>query len=84
MPKRSSNANQKLDGNQLAHRIARIAAGDDVEPVAAKRHRKNPAAVALGRKGGLKGGNARAAALTPERRKEISLRAAEARWQKKK
>lgn len=41
---------------------------------------KNPAAVALGRLGGLKGGNARAAKLSPERLKEIAQRAAKQRW----
>jgi hypothetical protein len=41
---------------------------------------KNPAAVALGRLGGLKGGNARAASMTSERRKEIAQRAAKQRW----
>lgn len=41
---------------------------------------KNPAAVALGRLGGKKGGKARAAKLTPEQRKEIARKAAQARW----
>ncbi len=41
---------------------------------------KNPAAVALGRLGGKKGGPARAAKLTPEQRKEIAKKAAAARW----
>jgi len=41
---------------------------------------KNPAAVALGRLGGLKGGNARAASMTPEKRREIAQRAAKQRW----
>ncbi len=41
---------------------------------------KDPAAVALGRKGGLKGGKARAAALSPEKRREIAKKAAAARW----
>lgn len=41
---------------------------------------KNPAAVELGRRGGLKGGRARADALTPEQRKEIARKAAQARW----
>ena len=41
---------------------------------------KNPAAVALGRLGGLKGGKARAAKLTSERRSEIAKKAALARW----
>ena len=44
---------------------------------------KNPAAVELGRLGGLKGGKARAAKLTPEQRKEIARKAAKARWDKK-
>lgn len=44
---------------------------------------KDPAAVALGRKGGLKGGKARAAKLTAEQRKEISKKAIATRWGKK-
>lgn len=43
---------------------------------------KNPAAVALGRLGGLKGGKARAASLTPKKRTEIAKKAAKARWSK--
>ncbi len=43
---------------------------------------KNPAAVALGRLGGLKGGKARAASLTTARRVEIAKKAAQARWSK--
>jgi len=43
---------------------------------------KNPAAVALGRLGGLKGGKARANKLTPEQRAEIAKKAAKARWSK--
>jgi hypothetical protein len=41
---------------------------------------KDPAAVALGRKGGLKGGKARAAKLTPEQRSAAAKKAAAARW----
>jgi hypothetical protein len=41
---------------------------------------KNPNAVALGRLGGLKGGKARASKLSPEQRKEIAQKAANARW----
>ena len=48
-----------------------------VEPVT-----RNPHAAALGRLGGLRGGHARAAALTPRRRREIARTAARARWQK--
>jgi hypothetical protein len=46
----------------------------------AKEPTKNPAAVALGRLGGLKGGPARAKKLTKEQRSEIARKAAEARW----
>lgn len=42
--------------------------------------KKNPAAVALGRLGGKKGGAARAAVLSPEERKRIAAEAAEKRW----
>ena len=45
---------------------------------------KNPAAVALGRLGELKGGKARAQKLSPEKRREIARKAAAARWAKKK
>ncbi len=44
--------------------------------------KKNPHAVALGRRGGKKGGLARAKALSPERRKEIARLAVQARWKK--
>ena len=43
---------------------------------------KNPHAAALGRLGGLKGGRARAKALSPARRKRIASQAAKARWAK--
>jgi hypothetical protein len=44
---------------------------------------KNPAAVELGKRGGLKGGKARAAKMTPEERSESARKAAKARWAKK-
>ena len=44
--------------------------------------KKNPHAVALGRQGGLKGGPARAAKLTPEERRLSAQKAAAARWGK--
>jgi hypothetical protein len=43
--------------------------------------KKNPAAVALGRLGGLKGGKARAEKLTAAQRKESAQKAAMARWE---
>ena len=44
--------------------------------------RKNVNAVRLGRLGGLKGGRARAAKLSPERRREIALKAIQTRWER--
>lgn len=76
MPERSSKKRPR-DLNQLAAKIAEIATeGEKPEPDSGK----NPAAVALGRLGGKKGGAARAATLTPEQRSEIAKRAALARW----
>lgn len=66
------------DPNQLAHLIAAIATGD-VDDVKTD-DGKNPAAVALGRKGGLKGGKARAESLTAKQRSAIAKDAAKARW----
>ena len=53
-----------------------------VDILARRRHpvAVNPHAAALGRLGGLKGGPARAAALTPDRRRDIARRAARKRW----
>jgi hypothetical protein len=67
------------DLNNLASRIVELATNEQPEP----EDTRDPAAVALGRRGGLKGGKARAAALSPERRKEIAQKAAEKRWGKK-
>jgi hypothetical protein len=70
------------DANQLAKRIVDIAIGQENENPK-KGKAKNPAAVALGRLGGLKGGKARAAQLTEEQRSEIAKKAAATRWGKK-
>jgi hypothetical protein len=66
------------DPNQLAKFIADVASGEIELPKTDDG--KDPAAVALGRKGGLKGGKARAAALTTKQRQEIAKKAAAARW----
>jgi len=73
-PKRPS------DVNELAKAIVDQATGQ-VPPVNPPKQ-KNPAAVELGRLGGLKGGKARAARLTPKQRQEIAKKAAAARWHK--
>jgi hypothetical protein len=62
-----------------ALRVVEQAIGEPLHPKPRKR-RKNPHAVALGRKGGLKGGVARAANLTPEQRSQIARAAAKSRW----
>jgi hypothetical protein len=56
--------------------------GKEIKPVSEPISDKNPAAVALGRLGGLKGGKARAAALSKRKRLEIAKLAAAARWRK--
>lgn len=53
-------------------------------PESAPEPQKLPSAVRAGRLGGLKGGRARAKALTPRKRKQIAKKAAQARWQKSK
>ncbi len=69
------------DTNQLAHVIAQLATGElaDVKT----EDGKDPAAVALGRKGGLKGGKARAEKLSAAKRRAIAKKAAASRWAKK-
>jgi hypothetical protein len=69
------------DLNQWAKRMVDIATGEatDRQPTPEEQG-KDPAAVALGRKGGLKGGKARADALTPEQRREVAQKAAVSRW----
>ena len=73
MPKRSSKP--RKDTQQLARSVL-----DQIVPDAEKPPEKNPAAVALGRLGGLKGGKARADKLSAARRKAIAKQAAEKRW----
>jgi hypothetical protein len=68
----------QTDLNQGAFNIVQQAIGE--ADLTANEAKKNPAAVALGRLGGLKGGKARALKLTPERRSEIARLAAEKRW----
>ena len=77
MPERSRKRPRDL--NSLAASIVRDATNED-KPVEPEDDGKDPAAVALGRRGGLKGGKARAAKLTAEHRSEIARKAAIARW----
>lgn len=77
MPKRPR---RPRDPNELAFQVFQEAIGEapppEPEPV------KNPAAVALGKLGGAKGGAARAAKMTPEERTESARKAAAARWRR--
>jgi hypothetical protein len=70
--------NRPRDANQLGKLIVDLATGDVQEESRATL--KDPAAVALGRRGGLKGGKARADRMTPEQRSEAARKAAQARW----
>jgi hypothetical protein len=79
MPNRSSNRGQgPKDFNQIAFEVVQQVTGQMPKPEPPRE--KNPAAVSLGRLGGLKGGRSRADKLTPEERKAIAKKAAEARW----
>jgi hypothetical protein len=79
MPKRSST---DRDFAVNAFRIVEQAIGEHMDgtPLEDPNAGKNQAAVALGRLGGKKGGKARAAKLSPERRKAIAKKAAASRW----
>lgn len=80
MPDRSSK--RPRDPNQLAKLIVDIATGE-AEPFQPATTGKDPLAAELGRRGGLKGGRARAQALTPQQRAEIARIAATSRWNRK-
>ena len=81
MPTRSSNDH---DFSTVALRVVEQAIGEKMDGSALDKpyKGKNPAAVALGKLGGAKGGAARAAALSPKRRSAIAKVAASARWKK--
>lgn len=91
MPSRSSKSTTKPkrtgtphDFTVVARRVVEQAIGEtlDGEPLPDKDAGKNPAAVALRKLGGAKGGRARAEALTPAKRKAIAKKAAAARWKR--
>jgi hypothetical protein len=71
------------DTNQLAKNIVDIATGEVQEIKKETTDELKSAAALLGRKGGLKGGKARAKALSAKKRKEIAKKAAAARWSRK-
>ena len=75
MPKGPQGQKRPADATQNAVQVMRIATGQEPETG------RDPGTEA-NRKGGLKGGKARAASLDPEKRKEIARKAAAKRWQK--
>jgi len=80
------------DANQLAHEIVRLSTEEPeekVKPPEEKSQKPEKSEISkylaeIGRKGGLKGGNARAAKLTAKQRRLIAIKAATARWKKNK
>ena len=83
---RMKNKTPSTDVNVTAFEILQAVTGEPAEEPAKKKKpaepEKNPAAVALGRLGGLKGGKARAEKLSTKKRSEIAKKAARARWGK--
>lgn len=76
-----SKPSRPRDSNQLAKMIADLATGEANDPVLTDDGR-DLAAVLLGRRGGLKGGPARAAVLEAGERSSIARKAAQARWKR--
>jgi len=77
MPKRVRRSPDDEDTNVIAARIVAKVTGGAAHPM---ERDKNPAAVSLGRLGGLKGGHARAKKLSKAKRTAIAKKAARARW----
>ena len=87
MPSRSSKPKREgtpHDFTTIARRVVETSIGEklDGSPLTDPHKGKNPAAVALGKLGGAKGGAARAKALSPAKRKQIAEKAAAARWRR--
>jgi hypothetical protein len=73
----------KLDFSQTAANVVSQAIGEDMftgKPLPDPNAGKDPKAVSRGRAGGLKGGKARAAKLSPQKRRQIAKKAAKSRW----
>jgi len=68
------------DVNQIAYSMVQAIAAGEIPETMKTSDGKNPFAVALGRRGGLKGGPARRDSMTPKQRQESARKAARARW----
>lgn len=77
---RNRSSKRAQDVNEAAFAVVRAVTEESQSEV--ESDLKNPAAVELGRLGGLKGGRSRALKLSAEKRKEIAQKAADARWKK--
>lgn len=70
------------DENERAYKLVQAMTGEGPRPEPPGKREKNPEAQARGRKGGMRGGKARAERLTPQEREEAARQAAKARWSK--
>jgi hypothetical protein len=82
MTAKGKHSGAKRDFMQVAREVVEQAIGEkmDGSPLDIPEDKRNPHAVALGRAGGRKGGDARAKALTPAKRRAIAKKAARSRW----
>lgn len=70
------------DVNETAYGIVQAATGQGPKPKRPGEGKPNPTAAAMGRRGGLKGGPARKASISKEKRRTIAKKAAKARWKR--
>jgi len=80
MPRDRDADKLRPDTNEIAFRTVQAALGEAEKPEPPGQGPKHPKAVKRGRKGGKRGGKARAAELSPEKRRRIAKKAARARW----
>ena len=72
------------DSNKRAYEIFRLSTEEPEEKAQPPEKSEISKYLAeIGRKGGLKGGKARAESLTAKQRRKIAIKAAQARWKKK-
>jgi hypothetical protein len=83
MPKRSRKVQKKAPARATNHGAFDLVKQIEAMTSDPQADGKDPLAVLLGRRGGLKGGHARAAKMTPSERRKSAMKAAQARWRKK-
>ena len=82
MKKKKPSADVNVTAFEILQAVTGAPAEEPTKKKKSDQSEKNPAAVALGRLGGLKGGKARADKLSPKKRSEIARMAAKSRWEK--